>query len=102
MAKYIIHFKANAQAFPTDPSAAVELWEGTVAAATAFLDAGTLSTIAWTSNMEGYATLESASKAAPIQVAAAFFPFFTQTIEEVVPWTEAAAILAGVRAVAEG
>ena len=53
--------------------------------------------------MEGYATLEAASKAAAIQVAAAFFPFFTQTIEEVVPWTEAAAaILAGVRAAAEG
>ncbi len=53
--------------------------------------------------MEGYATLEAASKAVAIQVAAAFFPFFTQTIEELVPWSEAsAAILAGVRAAAEG
>ena len=103
MAKYIIHFTANPQAWPTHATAAVELWEGTASAATALLDAGTLSTIDWTSNMEGYATLEAASQAVAIQVAAAFFPFFTQTIEELVPWSEAsAAILAGGRAAAEG
>ena len=103
MAKYIIHFKTNVEAWPTDPAAVLALWEGVVGAGTAMIDAGTISTVDWTSNMEGYATVEADSKAAAIEVGAAFFPFFSQSIEEVVPWAEAtAAILAGARAAAEG
>ena len=103
MPKYIIHFHANPEAWPTDPAAVLALWEGVVPAGTALIDAGTLSTVDWISNLEGYATLEADSKAAAIEVGAAFFPFFGQSIEEVVPWAEAtAAILAGARAAAEG
>lgn len=103
MAKYIIHFKANPEAWPTDPAAVLALWEGALGAATAMIDAGTISMIDWSSNAEGYATLEADSKAGAIEVSAAFFPFFSQSIEEVVPWAEAtAAILAGARAAAEG
>ena len=103
MSKYIIHFTANPEAWPTDPAAALGLWEGVVGAATALLEGGTLSTIDWTSNTEGYATLNADSKAGVIEVTAAFFPLFNQTIEELVPWAEAtAAILTGARAAAEG
>ena len=103
MAKYIIHFQANPEAWPNDPAAVLGLWEGVVSAATALLEAGTVSTIDWTSNSEGYATLEADSKAGAIEVTAAFFPSFSQSIEEVVPWAEAsAAILAGARAAAAG
>ncbi len=103
IAKYIIHFEANAEAWPTDPAAVLAIWEGVVPAATALLDAGTLSTIDWTSNTEGYATLEASSKAVVLEVTAAFFPLFNQSIEEVVPWAQATtAILAGARAAAGG
>ena len=101
MAKYMIHFHANPNAFPTDPAASLAVWEGAFGAGNAMLDAGVFAAIEWTSNMEGYATVEADSKAGAIQAAASFFPYFTQTIEELVPWAEAStAILAGARAAA--
>ena len=102
-AKYIIHFEANAESWPTGPATVLALWEGVVPAATALLDAGTVTTIDWTGNTEGYATLEANSKAGALEVTAAFFPLFSQAIEEVAPWAETtAAILAGARAAAGG
>jgi hypothetical protein len=103
MAKYLIHFHANANAFPTDPAATVEVWEGVIGAGSAMIEAGVFASIELTSNMEGYATVEADSKAGAIQATSAFFPYFTQTIEEIVPWAEAsAAILAGARLAAGG
>ena len=32
-AKYLIHFKANPEAWPTDPAAVLALWEGASASA---------------------------------------------------------------------
>lgn len=103
MAKYIIHFETNVEAWPTDPAAVLAAWEGVVTGATALLDAGTVSSIDWASNTAGYAILEANSKVGALEVTAAFFPLFSQSIEEVVPWAEATtAILAGARAAAGG
>ena len=96
MAKYIINYQANPAAWPVDPAERLALWEGVIAGAQALLDSGTLSEINFTSNLAGYTTLEAASKAAAVEIGAAFFPLFTQEILEVLPWDEAkAAILAG-------
>ncbi len=65
------------------------------------IEAGIFAAIEFTSNMEGYATVVADSKTAAVQASASFFPYFTQTIEEIIPWAEAtAAILAGARAAA--
>ena len=84
-----------------DPVERLALWEGVIAGAEALLESGTLSEINFTSNMAGYTTLDAPSKEAAIEVGAAFFPLFSQEIDEVVPWVEAkAALLAGARSAA--
>lgn len=101
MAKYLIHFVANASAFPTDPAATLAVWEAAISAGNAMIDAGVFTAIEFISNMEGYATVEAESKSRAIQASASFFPYFTQNIDEVVAWGDAtAAILAGARAAA--
>ena len=101
MAKYVIRYRANPVAWPTDPVERLALWEGVIAGAQALLDSGALSEINFTSNMAGYTTLEASSKQAGIEVGAAFFPLFSQEIEEIVPWEEAkAALLAGAKSAA--
>ncbi len=101
MAKYIIRFKTNPEAWPTDPAEVFALWEGVVGAGTALLEGGTLAEISWTSTLEGYAIMEASSKDAALGVATPFFPLFNQEIDEVVPWAEAtSAILAGAKAAA--
>ena len=101
MAKYFIQFQANLAAWPVDPAQVLVLWEGVVAGGTAMIENGTFSEVNFTSGLAGYAIVEAESKDAALAATTPFFPLFTQTIEEAVPWTEAtAAILAGARAAA--
>ena len=101
MPRYIIRFKANPAAWPTDPAALVGIWEGVIAGGNRLLADGTLSEIGWISNTEGYALLQAPSKDVALGVATPFFPFFSQEIDEAVPWEKgAAAILGGARTAA--
>ena len=101
MAKYIIRFKTNSEAWPANPAEVLALWEGVIGGANALLEGGTLEEISWTSGLEGYAIMEASSKDAVIGVVTPFFPLFDQEISEVVPWAEAtSAILRGAKAAA--
>ncbi len=101
MAKYIIRFKTNADAWPADPAEVLALWEAVVGGGSALIESGTLEEISWTSGLEGYAIMEASSKDAVIGVTTPFFPLFDQEIDEVVPWAEAtSAILSGAKAAA--
>ena len=101
VAKYIIRFKTNADAWPADPAEVLALWEGVVGGGSALIEGGTLQEISWTSGLEGYAIMEASSKDAVIGVTTPFFPLFDQEIDEVVPWAEAtSAILSGAKAAA--
>ncbi len=101
MAKYIIRFQANPEAWPADPAEVLALWEGVVAGGSALLEDGSVAEINWTSDLAGYAIMESSSKAAVLAVTTPFFPLFNQEIDEAVPWAEAtAAILDGAKAAA--
>ncbi len=101
MAKYIIRFQTNPEAWPADPAEVLALWEGVVAGGNALLEGGTVAEINWTSGLAGYAIMEAASKAAVLGVTTPFFPLFNQEIDEAVPWEEAtSAILGGAKAAA--
>ncbi len=101
MAKYIIRFKVNPEAWPTDPASVLKAWEGVVVGGTALLADGTVAEINYTSGLAGYAIMEAPSKNAVIELCTPFFPLFNQEIEEAVPWAEAtAAILGGAKAAA--
>ncbi len=89
MAKYIIRFQANPEAWPADPAEVLALWEEVVAGGNALLEDGTVAEINWTSDLAGYAIMESSSKDAVLGVTTPFFPLFNQEIEEAVPWAEA-------------
>ena len=101
MAKYIIRFKANPEAWPADPAEVLALWEGVIGGGNALLEGGTLAEINWTSGLAGYAIMEASSKEAVLGVTTPFFPLFNQEIGEAVPWAEGgSAILGGARAAA--
>ena len=53
VAKYIIRFKANPEAWPADPAEVLLLWEGVIGGAGALLESGTLTELNWTSNLAG-------------------------------------------------
>ncbi len=98
MPTYQIHFKANPALWPTDPQENLALWEQTVQGADAMLETGAMKDLYFISATEGYVCVEADTKAAAVAVAAAFFPNWTQEIQELVPWEQAKdAILGAVR-----
>ena len=101
MAKYIIRFKANPEAWPADPAEVLALWEGVVAGGTALLENGTVAEFSYTSGLAGYVIMEASSKDAVLGMTTPFFPLFNQEIDEAVPWAEAtSAILSAAKAAA--
>ena len=102
MAKYIIRFKTNPAAWPTDPAEVLKAWEGVVSSSTALLENGTLAEANWTSGLAGYAIMEASSKDAVLKVTTPFFPLFNPEIDEAVPWAEATAAILGAAKAAAG
>ena len=101
MAKYIIRFQANPEAWPADPADVLALWEEVIGSGNALLEDGTVAEINWTSDRAGYAIMESSLKDAVLGVTTPFFPLFNQEIDEVVPWAKAtSAILDSAKAAA--
>jgi len=89
VAKYIIRFQANPEAWPADPAEVLALWEDVIGSGNALLEDGSVAEINWTSDLAGYAIMEAASKDAVRDVTAPFSPSFNQEIDEAVPWAEA-------------
>ncbi len=101
MSTFQIHFRANPALWPTDPQDSLALWERSAQGADAMLESGALRDLYFVSAAEGYANVDADSKSAAIAVCAAFFPNFTQEIQELVPWDQAKeAILGSARQVA--
>lgn len=89
MPKYMILFEANPSTWPTDPKQLLALWEKMLAGGDAFLKGGQLREVGWFTNTKGYAMIEADSKGKVLELVNAFFPFFTQEIQEIVPWEKA-------------
>lgn len=102
MAKYIIQFKTNPAAWPTDPAEVLKAWEGVVSGGSALLESGTFAEVNWTSGLAGYVIMEATSKDAAIGATTPFFPLFNQEIDEAVPWAEATAAILGAAKAAAG
>ena len=103
MATYLIHWRANPANWPTDPKELQAVWETAAAGGDTMLASGAFKEIRWTDNTAGYAIAECDSKAEALALCTPFFPYFSQTIEETVPWETARdAVLAAARQMAGG
>lgn len=103
MATYMVNWEANPAVWPTNPSDVLAVWEKATAGADMMLASGAFKEIRWTSNTAGYGVVECDSKAEAIAICTPFFPYFSQTIEEAVPWEAARdAVLGAARQAAGG
>ena len=89
MPKYMVLYKANPSTWPTDPKALLAFTEKTAAGADMLLKSGAVKEIGAFNSTDGYAMIEAESKVKVIEIVAAFNPFFSQEIHEIVPWAEA-------------
>ena len=98
MARYLVLWKANAAAWPSDPKGVLAMWQAATGGGDHLLSAGALKDLAWLSADEGFAIFEAESKAAVMGMIQPFFPHFSQDIREIVPWENGKqAILASAR-----
>jgi len=88
MSRYLVLWKANPVAWPTDPKQTLDILEGVTGAGSAMLASGAIAELGWLTPQEGYAVFEAASKAAVLAMVQGFFPLYTQQIHEIVPWAE--------------
>ena len=98
MARYLVLWKANAAAWPSDPKGGLAMWQAATGGGDQLLSAGALKELAWLSVDEGFAIFEAESKAAVMGMIRPFFPYFSQDVREIVPWEHGKqAILASAR-----
>ena len=86
MATYLIHWAATSAEWPNDPKEVQAVWETVAAGGDAMLASGGFQEIRWLSNTSGYCIAECDSKAEALASVTPFFPYFSQTVEEAVPW----------------
>ena len=88
MSRYLVLWKANPSAWPTDPKQLADILDGVTGAGSAMLASGAIAELGWLTPQEGYAVFEADSKAAVLGMVQGFFPLYTQDIHEIVPWEE--------------
>ena len=86
MARYLVLWKANPSAWPTDPKAIVDLLDGATSGGDQLQAAGAVSELGWFTPQEGFAIFEADTKDRLLGMLQGFFPLYTQEIREVVPW----------------
>ena len=86
MARYLVLWKANPAAWPTDPKESLAVLEGATAGGDALLLSGAIKELGWLTPQEGYALFEADSKEAVLGMINGFFPHYIQDVREVVPW----------------
>lgn len=86
MARYLITWKANASAWPTDPKAALALLEGAIRGGNMLREQGFVKDIGWLSAEEGFGIFEADSKATVVGLVSPFFPLYSQQIREIGEW----------------
>jgi len=86
MPRYMVLYKANPSAWPTDPKQAFAVLEGAIAGGDQLLKAGALKEVGWFTAQEGYAIFEADSKDKVLGMVNPFFPYYSQEIHEIVSW----------------
>ena len=103
MKTYLVRWQANASEWPLDPKEVQAVWEAACSGANAMLESGAFKEIRWLSGTSGYGIVEGESKADALAVVTPFFPYFSQTVEEAVPWEAGRdAVLAAARQMTGG
>jgi hypothetical protein len=98
MPRYLVLWKANPAAWPTDPKQYLAVLEGATGGGDQLLKQGAAKELGWVTPQEGYALFEADSKESVLGMVQGFFPYYTQDVREVVPWDAGKqAILASAR-----
>ena len=95
MSRYMVLYRANASAWPTDPKQALAVLEGVIAGSDQLLTMGALKEVGWFTPQDGYAIFEADSKEKVLGMVQPFFPYYSQDIHEIVPWDKAKEALLG-------
>lgn len=88
MPRYMVTWKANSDAWPTDPKEILVALEGVFGGGDQLLEAGA-EEISWLTPQEGYAIIKADSKASVLGMVQGFFPYYTQDVREAVEWESA-------------
>lgn len=86
MARYMVLWKANPSAWPTDPKQALTVLEGATGGGDQLLKAGAATELGWFTPQEGYGIFEADSKGSVLGMVQGFFPYYTQDVREIVAW----------------
>ena len=86
VARYLILYRANPAAWPTDPKQALAVLEGAIAGGDQLIKMGAAKEVGWITPQDGYALFEADSLDQLLGMIQPFFPYFTQEIHEVVSW----------------
>ncbi len=99
MPRYMVNFKANPSAWPSDLKQGLAITEKIAAASQQLVSSGTVKEVGNFSESEGFAIIEADSKAKVMEITAPFFPLYSNEIREIVSLEEGnAAVLKGLRA----
>ena len=93
MPRYLVTWKANASAWPTDPKQSLAVLQGALAGGTMMRDAGAIKDIGHFTAEEGYAIFEADSAATVLGMVQPFFPYYSQQVREMVPWDAGSAAM---------
>jgi len=88
MDRYMVLWKANASAWPTEPKQVLDAVQGSTGGGDQLLATGALHDIGWFTPHEGYAIFEAESKAAVLGMIHGFFPYYTPDVREIVAWED--------------
>jgi hypothetical protein len=86
MARYLVLWKANPTAWPTEPKQILDLLEGVVSGGDQLTSAGAIKELGWITPQDGHAIFEADSKDSVLGMVHGFFPLYSQEIHEVVTW----------------
>jgi hypothetical protein len=87
--RYLLTWKANESAWPTDPKQVLAILQEVFASADQLLESGAAKELNWLTAQEGYGIFEADSKARVLGLVQGFFPLYSQDVREVAPWEDA-------------
>ena len=94
MPRYMVTWRANPSAWPTDPKQILAALEGAFGGGDQLLGTGA-EEISWLTPQEGYAIIKADSKASVLGMVQGFFPYFIQDVREAVEWESAKQAILG-------
>lgn len=86
MSRYLVLWSANPAVWPTDPKQAVAVLEAADGGVKQLQKSGALADIGWLTAQDGFAIFEAGSKEQVLGMVHGFYPWYKQTVQEIVPF----------------